>query len=142
MTTIAYRDGVLASDSDAGRGDYRCAGGSTKIFRTREGACGVTGSIARGMLLVRWLTAEKPEGECPIASDEFTVIHVKRDGTVDLHEDGGVHQPTFKFMAWGSGMPAALGALYAGATAAEAVQIAMKVDPHTGGLLQTMKVAE
>lgn len=142
MTTIAYRDGILASDSDAGRGDYRCAGSTQKLFRTREGVCGVTGGIARAMAIVRWLGADEPQGECPIATDEFTVIHVKRGGTVDLHEDGGVHHPQFEFMAWGSGMAAALGALYAGADARQAVAIAAKIDPHTGGKVVSMKVAK
>lgn len=54
------------------------------------------------------------------------------DNSVVLH-----HEP---YVAVGSGSDVALGALYAGATPKQAVEIAAKIDAGTGGKINTLKV--
>lgn len=46
------------------------------------------------------------------------------------------------FLALGSGSKAALGALYMGADAVRAVEIARLADAYTGGPIQTMRLCD
>lgn len=139
MTTIAYRDGVIVADSRASRGGWLNVGAVPKLFRVPDGVCAVCGSLTGAAKLVDWMRA--PGGERPTVTGDVTVIHVAASGRITIHEDGGEHEQPGPFMAWGSGGPVALGALYAGADALTAVRIAAKVDPYTGGPIKSMRVA-
>lgn len=149
MTTIAYRDGVLASDSRATIGSTIVPEKADKVFQLADGgAVAITGSYNTAMELVRWLALqatgadEEELGHRPALDKESTVIHLRPDGVVMVY-DGGRYDATelrAQYFAWGSGSDIALGALWMGADAKTAVQAAIALNIHTGGEIQAHSV--
>lgn len=138
MTTIAYRSGVLASDSRAMLGGWKSAYSLPKLFRMKDGSSvvGVVGNYAMAVKFKDWLDAGS-EGDAP-GMDDTTVIQMHTEGNVTIHEAGGSFPVQADFAAWGSGMPAAQAALIMGADAARAIEIAAMLDDSTGGDVVTM----
>lgn len=138
MTTIAYRDGVLASDSLATRNPWKLPGSTEKLFRMEDGGmAGVTGDYAPAVRYVEWLNSDQETDE-PTLGDA-TVIRILPDLTCMIYEAGGSYiEDVTTFCAWGSGMPCALAALHMGASAAKAVAVAAVIDTHSGGDIVTM----
>lgn len=138
MTTIAYRDGVLAADSQA-TCDYH--GRVRKIHRLPSGMLvGGCGDAAECHSVVEWLMGGQ-EGKAPKAPDAYLII-VDKDGGV-FFSSGSPFQPfpsELDFAAIGSGSAVAMGAMEAGASALEAVKIAAKHDGYTSGPFHTLKV--
>jgi hypothetical protein len=132
MTTIVYRDGVLAADRRMLRHGWLSGGTAQKVFRRDDGTLlGICGDFAAGMALVEWMLSGQ-KGDQP-KPDDTTLLVVEPSGRVMIYEGGGAHpvgEPPF--WAIGSGFPAALGALHMGATAVQAVEIASKIEPNTG----------
>lgn len=134
MTTIAYRNGVLAADTRAlyGGNEIVC-GRIVKVRKTKDGRligiCGIAHpAFAYGKALSEG--TELPEfGEhCGV------VVEVKRNRQVFEHSYGGVLPlGRLKFGSWGSGSMAARAALILGYSAMRAVEIAKKCDAGTGG---------
>lgn len=141
MTTIAYRAGVLASDSRAMIGGWKCSYPLPKLMRMKDGAiAGVVGEYAKGMAFIEWLNG--PRDDAAPEMVDATVIKMDGDGSLAVYENGHRFPVTADFAAWGSGAPPALGALYAGASAERAVEIASLVDDQTGGEVVTMKCGD
>lgn len=145
MTTIAYRDGILAADSWATFNTE--AGGSrrhlcTKLYRKRitEGkktfdvVLGTAGESTPALLFVDWYGSGKPIPEMLIHhGGDFSVLILTPKG---LFEADMMCRPDLilePFYAVGSGAKAALAAMHCGKSAIEAVRIAAKLDPYTGG---------
>lgn len=141
MTTAAYRNEILAADSQmTGRGGARIK--VKKIRRLKDGSlyCG-SGTAAVINKMERWLDGGKePEiGE----DDEVEAILIKSDGTVWLvDEDLELEQVEDEFTAIGTGAGIAIGAMACGKTAEEAVEIAAKHDSGTSLPVHTMKLKE
>lgn len=135
MTTIVYRDGVVAADSQTSAHDCIDPGPRSKLERRPNGdVYAIVGNWMDGVALKEWIIQDggghkgtpQPNGDC-------TVI-VFSQGAVSVFSNGGSYDENpDPFRTWGTGSPAALGALYAGASAAEAVAIACKIDPWSGG---------
>jgi len=146
MTTVVFRDGVVATDSRITLSDYVTPTEIQKLFRhPYDGVIAICGYPTAAMRLVEWLCEGGIDaGHQPDIGETSRVIHFHQNcRRITVYEEKGsyvVDTPTF--MAWGSGMSVALGALHAGADAQEAVVIASRVDPHTGGKIQVMKVTQ
>lgn len=150
MTTIAYRDGVLAADSRAYGGKWKASPGEkAKMRRIAAGRfAGCVGAISTNsvggdQLLWDWIERGAPapvSGD--IRPDSFSVLILAPDGLHLAYENMTFSGPIrSEFYAVGSGEDFALGALAMGATAEEAVQIASRFDHHTGGEIVTMRLA-
>ncbi|RWI35397.1 hypothetical protein [Mesorhizobium sp.] len=139
MTTIAYRDGILAVDSRSTRGNTIVPGACAKLVRMKDGSvatgCGTKGNIAA---FIRWLDDGK-EGKPP-KLDKSTIVHLQADGRVFEYWDENPVETTGPFEAWGSGADFALGCLWAGLSAEEAVRAACKCDSGSGEPVFTMRV--
>jgi 20S proteasome alpha/beta subunit len=142
VTTIVYRDGVIAADTRVSFGNDgwikpERIGKITPLpdgsFFAAAGNQGVWGK------LLRWFL--EPQGERPDVPD-CDVLVVRRDGTVEYFCDAGFRLIKGPFVAIGSGAPPALGALHAGADAETAVRIAMLVDPYTGGEVDVVRLLD
>lgn len=140
MTTIVYRDGVLASDSLATIGETKVHGRYQKIRRIGDYLVGTAGSVADGQTFVNWLKHGSEEDPPPNGS--YSALIIDPRGRVREIENGSVLPVPrgAKFFAIGSGAPYALAAMYAGATAAEAVKIAAKIDTSTGLPVKVLKI--
>lgn len=135
MTTLVYRAGVLAADTEAHANNWRPACRVRKVWRCSDGRLlGMTGAAAEGTMLAMWLRPppDKRKGPKPDVRDEARVVEVAPNGKVTIHEGAGSFPVFGPFHAWGSGFPAALAAMHMGADAVTAVRIAALVDPSTG----------
>lgn len=137
MTTIAWRDGVLAADSRA-TGD----GGILnvrKMFNLPDGrviaCCGELSSAMEFVEAIRKGTVEKFR-----AKGSFDAMVMLPSGSLVIYEKGRVAIPVQeKFYAMGSGGMVALGAMAMGASAEQAVKIAARYDCYTGGKVLAVK---
>jgi hypothetical protein len=133
MTTIAYRDGVLAADRRAMIGDWVTVGRVSKIARGPDGSLfAATGDLAVAARFRRWVEGGRA-GDAPETGRDSRCIVVEPDGRVLVFESDTFFVGDGPFHAWGSGFPAALAAMHMGASAARAIEIAALLDPATGG---------
>ena len=139
MTTVVYRDGVLCSDSQCSVSGCIQPGSMKKIWRVKNRLVSGTGDANRIQLFLRWVEGGM-RGKAPEMGDQSDGILIESDGRVREFEGVGEVYLDAPFYAWGSGMPAALGALYMGAAAERAVEIAILVDPGSGGATQSLRL--
>lgn len=134
MTTLAYRDGVLASESLVSSGSQR-AGFMQKSRRIGDllyASCGSAGLTDR---LESWLRSGAKGPPPSLKEGDATgsvFVFMPDDMIVWFHADGqsAMRAP---FWASGSGGPYALGAMSMGATAEQAVRAAIEHDTASGG---------
>jgi len=138
LTTIAYRNGVLAADRRAYGGDKVPFGLKTKIHELADGTLFGSSSCSVGAdrLIRRWL-----EDGCPapksgdLTPETFEAIVIRPNGDVyfacnNLELSGPVEA---EYVAIGSGNQYALGAMAMGAGPERAVEIASELDVWSGG---------
>ena len=155
MTTIAVKDGIMACDSQEGIGSsgggdrayYACS----KIYPIYSDdkneellyLIGCAGDSDGAPLFIEWFTeyyeTEFSDKQILKRMYEFDtdalILHA--DGTIETGSSYGiVHECNEKFYAIGSGTKCALAAMHMGASAEKSVEIAKKIDPHTGGKVQ------
>lgn len=137
MTTIAWRDGVLAADSQTTTDTLK--GNWPKLFSLKDGgAVAFCGDYGAGLRFVRAM--QKANDYVHRQGEDFTAIVMRPNGSAQLYENGLLQGfITDRFYAVGSGAMAALGAMCAGATARGAVQAAAQYDCHTGGRVRAIK---
>jgi ATP-dependent protease HslVU (ClpYQ) peptidase subunit len=148
MTTIAFRDGILAADRLITEKDTRVPGNAVKIIQNKYGwSVGLAGSVADYHRLGDWvdsyLGAPKKSKPPNPPGGEYGAIAVSPEGKV-FYIERGVMFPANEdapFVVAGAGGDIALGAMYAGASAIEAVEIASKVDTSTGNGVMWVKTA-
>lgn len=139
MTTIVYRDNVLAADSLAFRGDTRLPTEEVKLRRLSDGSVfALCGGAARLLQMERWLNDNAGEiDKIPIGNS--TAVHLPLTGPLMVYEDGGWYEhPRDQFAAFGGGFQFAYGALHLGASAEQAVGVASVYDAGTGGKVVSM----
>jgi ATP-dependent HslUV protease subunit HslV len=149
LTTIAYRDGILAADNRATYSDGTiCATRTTKIYRLENKALfGCTGDADQRELLALLskaspkrlptkaeLCATKTDSSGLLVFPNGRIFNVVIDSG-----DGGPNDWTAqimeckeRFWADGSGYKFALGAMAAGRSAKQAVEIACRFDSNSG----------
>lgn len=142
MTTFAYKDGILVADSAA-----TCAGtynGSTrKIFASKKGGLvAVSGDMAANAAFKKWVEEKHCVGDIPSTDASYSGLWIKPDGGVFVLEFGAAVQIEAPFVAGGSGMDLAMGAMAAGASAQDAVLIATCFDTASRGPIQIAKLSE
>ena len=128
MTVIAYREGILAADSQFTDENFQTTG--KKLFRKRGKIIGFAGDAEQGLVFTDWYfnrRSRKPEFS---SEKDWCALVLGKDG---LEYWGPSLRPLEideKYYAIGSGAAVAMGAMDAGATALQAVRIACKRDPH------------
>lgn len=144
MTTIAYRDGVLAGDSLCCRAGWKVGATFRKVFKTPDGRLiGLCGDAAHIMKLVEWLMMPPKNrlGERPrLDKDTGTVVEVLSNGKARYYEHDHYHDTNDRYWSVGSGSIAALVAMDMGADAATAVRAAARRDDSTGGKVRTVRL--
>ena len=152
MTTIAYRDGILAADSWATYSSE--AGGArrhvcTKLYRktvgegkkTREVIIGTAGESAPACVFVDWFGSGRPIPEVLLQlGGDFACLVLTHDGLFEADVYCRLDRVQEEFFAIGSGAKAALAAMHCGKSAIEAVRIAARIDPYTGGRIVSMSL--
>lgn len=150
MTTIVYRDGIMAADSrvtvDSEHGGSRVQRGD-KLYRVKtfnRGRCivGLAGGSFDGLAFLDWLVskATEPPQRLIDGDAEFTALVLNRHGLFEYDKWCRPERVLEEFHAVGSGAKAALGALHMGASARRAVAVACKIDPYTAVPIVTMRL--
>jgi len=127
MTVIVYRDGVMAADRSIWLGGGVVAGEMRKITRMANGALlACAGSQSTSTMFANWL---QKSGDRPAVVNEngFRALQVHPDGAVTLWDE--LLQPTTyeaPFYVCGVQSAFTLGALYANASAEEAVRLTLR----------------
>lgn len=137
MTTVAYKDGVMAADSQA-TCDFHTR--VRKIRRMQDGTLiGGCGSTKACHAVLEWLAAGQ-EGKPPKMAGAWFIV-VPPNGKVYYAEEQWPPFPVnSSFGAIGSGASVAVGAMEAGASALQAVKIAAKHDGYTSAPFHTIKL--
>jgi hypothetical protein len=130
MTTIAYKNGVLACDKQGTDDNFvmKC----TKWVEDDDTVYIVTGTLVKGLRFIEYLRGG--EGKPPKLGDTVVLEFDKKTGALKVWESKDMALPIeCGIYAHGSGYAFAIGAMHAGCTPDEAVKIASKVDAYTGG---------
>lgn len=133
MTTIVYRDGVMAGDTCVTGGDVR-RGAHDKVFNTKaHGLFGCSGDAWASDKLLKWINGGADQNSKPdLADSKFSAMWVTESGLIMVFNE--LLFPTeikTEFCAIGSGNEIALGAMAAGAGPYVAVRIACRFDVHS-----------
>lgn len=141
MTTLAYKDGVLAADMQVTAGNRKFQ--FSKARHTKDGGLvGGAGNLAQVIKVLRWV-AEGMDDDKPDFGDEgeFECIWVSPDGSVYLLDDALEPMKIEDgFLAIGSGGPYAVAAMHLGRSPEEAVEVAARFDPATSGPVQVWRL--
>ena len=150
MTIIVYRDGVMASDSWITSGSM-VTGEAVKIARTDTGwlagAAGAAENCVAFLRFMRDFCLSGPFDESVrftvVTDDDFMGIAVQPDGTVWKFGSRGIpYQVTAPWHAIGAAAAecTAVGAMFAGASAEQAVQACMARCCWIGGKIQVVRL--
>lgn len=131
MTTIAYRDGILAADTRVCAGDMVLPEHATKVFKLDSGALvGYAGSVEQSDALHYAVINGHPTPE----HKKVQGLMIQPDGSVFNYEGTRwVRAGEAPYYAIGSGSPFALAAMHCGRDARMAIHCAMHFDKDTGG---------
>lgn len=145
MTTIVFRDNILAGDTRAFSGSPQPMGKKQKIFKVAGGSCfGVsTSHPGLGEEIRNWYEECKHFDHQPqLNGRSFEMLEIDTDGNVFFYNDSfNPSGPLIAdYFAIGSGSEYALGALSMGASAVEAVTVASQHDIWTNDFIQNMNV--
>jgi ATP-dependent protease HslVU (ClpYQ) peptidase subunit len=140
MTTIAYKDGIMAADGRETLDGFILNDACKKIMRLGDGSLvgghGETQGINQVMDALFAGKDKLPKAE---GAD---LLMVKPDGKMYLKEGGDRKfrplESNLKFYAIGSGARYAITAMKAGADAKRAVELAIEADVWSGGKIQVV----
>lgn len=142
MTTIAYKDGVLAADTRCTIDDVIDQSEHKKVFHLKNGALvGLAGDLGVITAVLKKLRRDPDDFEViKVEKKELNAIYVRADGKVFEKDSNGWIPVTAKYAATGSGYLAALVAMRCGKSAREAIKIAIEFDKNTGGKVRSVKL--
>jgi ATP-dependent protease HslVU (ClpYQ) peptidase subunit len=154
MTTIAARNGIVAYDSRIVGGDHVSSETTHKamIGKRHPVIYAGAGTVTSFMSYIDYLERKRKlpwevganwkHGDSPTLADDSAVLVAHKDGRVFFFEEDGWYEAKGVFHALGSGASAAIAAMHMKASAARAVQIAIKVDPNSGGPVNVLRLAD
>lgn len=139
LTTIAYDGKTIAADSKIS-GDINSRSSKLLTLLSLPGAFGgFAGDVAEAHRFFRQFDGEPDSAP----AGDYDVLVVYPDGRVVHHNGSGLSlDVTGQRYGLGSGSEYAMGAMAAGKSATEAVEIACELDNDSGGPVETMKVPE
>ena len=134
MTTIAFKDGIMAADRRLTDGNCKL-GQTTKIFKIRDHLVGLSGDTDRCCLMRSWFEGGALEDEWPLDPEksEASMLVATPDGRLFCYDREPVPiRIENEFYAAGSGMEFAMAAMYLGCSAERAVEVACDLDKGSG----------
>jgi ATP-dependent HslUV protease subunit HslV len=137
MTTIVWRDGTLAGDQRSTDDGAIMPGRYVKVFKNEKGwlygSCGTSGPIEEFNRFMSGVVASIDPKKLP--RGDYNGLVVSPNGDVFDIDRGYIEKlpSTIPYYVVGSGRKVALGALFMGASAEQAVRAAIEHDASTGG---------
>ena len=144
MTTIAYKDKHIASDSKISDYDSMSATYMTKIFKistspSQTYLAGIVGDMYTGLIFLKWFqTGDQESKELLRGLSEdyaFEAMIVNEEGDIFVYNNflEPLKLGKLPFYALGSGAKIAMALLDYGATIEATISYAKKYDMNTGG---------
>jgi hypothetical protein len=149
MTCIAYRDGIIAADSQETDGN-NIKTPCQKLFRIAKGKnkghiLATQGASFSGMVFVDWYAGareEMPSSDRDLidSDDAFGILLLTPKGLFEVDKSCRPVPISTSFYAIGDGGPIAMGAMEMGASARRAVAAACKWNIHCSGPVAWMEL--
>jgi hypothetical protein len=142
MTTIATDGVTIASDSQRVVGSERVDLCTKKIIVRDNRIFAFTGVLNVFAPAIEWFEAGRAPEKAPKtdAHDSWCLIVIDGDG-LRTYGNGNLYGESYSYpQAFGSGQQYALAAMKAGATPAEAVEIAKDLDVFSGGAVRVVEI--
>lgn len=150
MTVIAVKDGIIAADTQAWNGNLKL-GQASKLCRFEFGVCGFSGwkpAIERAKKWLKhgekiWLEdGVQRLGARPSPADEgdLSAVILTRDGIWNLSHKFEVYRSSNAIETCGAHSEFLYGAMLAGASAEEAVRLAIRYCEFAGGEVEAMQL--
>jgi len=142
MTTIAYRDGVLAADQGIfDRGTI--VGRTEKIWRSGKGLGGICGCLGDLAAFRDWFKNGAVGDPPKFKDDDSEGIVVSKCGKVEwIGPEQKRVEIDAPYVALGAGFRVAMGAMHVGAPADVAVETAADLDTCTAGPVSVLRLKE
>jgi ATP-dependent protease HslVU (ClpYQ) peptidase subunit len=143
VTTIAYKNGIMAGDSRITAGEDEISPGAVrKVFRLSNGTLiGFAGTLAKIQEVMKQLRKTPSKIDFKVAKgEELHALIVYSDGVVRELDSEGWTEIKAPYYAIGTGSLVAKVAMACDKSPAEAVRMAMKFDKNTGGKVQIVKL--
>jgi len=143
MSTIAYKDGIIARDSRRLNNGIIVSDKADKLKIVDNICFFVCGCVCDYEFLIEAYFGKVFEKEIEIEATALVVDEMKLF-EISVHEGRVVKVPLMKdeICAYGSGGDIALGAMEAGKSAVESVEIAKRRDSRTGGEVKIFTLYE
>ena len=145
MTVIACKDGVMAADTGSWHGNVKPGGRATKIVRLADGSLfGAAGWKPTILVAREWLNAGMPLADRPDKADDddLSGIMLKTDMSIwNINHRFELYPSDAEIDAVGSHTEFLYGAMLAGASAEEAVRLAIKHCNGAAGEVQVERIA-
>ena len=144
MTAVAIKDGVVAADSSRWHGEL-CFSSAKKIHRLGDGSL-ITSAGSEELILAvqEWLEFGMPQDNKPdmvdLSKDGYTVLWLTADGMYRFDGTLNYVGEAAPFMAGGCHADFLMGAMAAGASAEEAVALAIEHCAFARGPLQVERL--
>ena len=137
MTTIAYKDGVIACDKQGTYYNQACKA-TFKAIVDDNYVYLITGTLHRGLRFIGWLQDNRADVKPPKLKGTVVYVFDKTSGELTAWHHESQSEPV-EDTTWadGSGGQFAMGAMEAGCTPSEAVKIACKYDVYSGNGVQS-----
>ena len=146
MTTVVYRDGVLAADTQITYGATIMPCKVKKLTKLPNGSLfGYCGAVELGEIMKKSLIAIGQsdgvlEDRRDLDKENFEGILVQPNGDTLFFENRSWINVKVPYVAMGSGKEHAYGALACGASAKQAVRASILLDPGSGGKVQAISI--
>jgi hypothetical protein len=143
MTTIAYRDGVLAGDgretnqNDEHSSWYMVRDDCVKVFKLKDGS--LFGG-AHGSEDIERLYISLMKGQPPPKLEDIAGLRIDTKRRIWVYEGNIWQRVKLPFYAVGSGAEFALSAMDAGAGAVKAVKVGINRDLWSGGKITAVRL--
>ena len=149
MTTIVYKDGVMASDSQVTLGQYKHLS-SKKIVKINGCLVAAAGPVNVCQEYMHWFKANVPRQNfsrlpkfMSSESGNFELLVVTRKGEMWFQAGNNAPERIYgDYYVIGSGKAYAVTALHLGLDVKAAVRTAMRFDTGTGGQVHTIKLGK
>lgn len=143
MTTISFKDGIMAADSACSEDDTNL-GRIKKVYRIGKCIIGMCGETSSFQGFADWFRDGADDAETFPWSGDWSALVVAPDKPITLYGNESMTPLVFskkdKYIAIGSGMDVALGCMYNGGSAKDAVKAAIKHNTSTKGPVRTYRL--
>ena len=142
MTTIAYKDGIIAADSQESDEGYLAKGDTRKLWEISGDLIGLSRGSYAGLLFIEWYRGNINEDTIALRlqdDDDFEALVIEGNGKIYTYNRYlAPDRKHLKHYAIGCGWKCAMVAMDLGCNAVDAVKLASRYDLFSGGKVKTI----